>query len=85
MLTGYQCPGCGSQRAIHALLHGNIVDAFKFNAGFIIGLLVIAIYLFAEMFKTHFNRFYRILNSPTAIYSILAAIIAWWVLRNLLA
>ena len=21
-LTGYKCPGCGSQRAIHALLHG---------------------------------------------------------------
>lgn len=31
-LTGLDCPGCGSQRAIHALLHGRISEAFHFNA-----------------------------------------------------
>ena len=31
-LTGLDCPGCGGQRALHQLLHGNFTDAFRYNA-----------------------------------------------------
>jgi hypothetical protein len=31
-LTGLQCPGCGSLRALHQLAHGNIATAWRFNA-----------------------------------------------------
>ena len=31
-LTGLDCPGCGSQRAIHALLHGHVAEAWGYNA-----------------------------------------------------
>ena len=27
-LTGFNCPGCGTTRALHQLLHGNVVAAF---------------------------------------------------------
>lgn len=37
-LTGIKCPGCGSQRAIHALLHADIRTAFSYNALFIISI-----------------------------------------------
>jgi len=30
-LTGWYCPGCGSLRAFHALLHGNLVQAWAMN------------------------------------------------------
>lgn len=30
-LTGFYCPGCGGQRAFHAILHGNITEAFHNN------------------------------------------------------
>ena len=30
-LTGLQCPGCGTTRALHALLHGDVAAAFAFN------------------------------------------------------
>lgn len=41
-LTNFYCPGCGSQRGLHALLHGRIVTAFGFNP-----LMVISIVFFA--------------------------------------
>jgi hypothetical protein len=30
-LTGLYCPGCGSLRALHALLHGNLLQAWAMN------------------------------------------------------
>lgn len=30
--TGLQCPGCGATRALHALLNGRVVEAFRHNA-----------------------------------------------------
>jgi hypothetical protein len=32
VLTGWFCPGCGSLRAMHQLLHGNIAVAAQYNA-----------------------------------------------------
>ncbi len=31
-LTGLDCPGCGSLRAMHQLLHGHFLSALHFNA-----------------------------------------------------
>src|SRR3954471_1759987 len=30
--TGLLCPGCGSLRAVHQLLHGHLTEALRFNA-----------------------------------------------------
>ena len=30
-LTGYLCPGCGSQRAFYHLFHGDFLTAFRYN------------------------------------------------------
>jgi hypothetical protein len=30
-LTGLSCPGCGTTRALHQLLHGNVLAAFELN------------------------------------------------------
>ena len=32
LLTGYDCPGCGTLRALHALMHGDIDAAWNYNA-----------------------------------------------------
>ncbi len=32
VLTGLECPGCGTQRALHSLLHLHIIDALRYNA-----------------------------------------------------
>src|SRR6059036_265584 len=36
--TGLLCPGCGSLRALHQLLHGNLAVAFRFNALLVLSL-----------------------------------------------
>lgn len=31
MITGLSCPGCGIQRAIHAMIHGDFTGAIRYN------------------------------------------------------
>ena len=82
-LTGYKCPGCGSQRAIHALLNGNIKGALSYNAMLIVAIPWIALCLFAEGQRTRRPRLYERLNAPLLIWLFLVAVLAWWVLRNI--
>lgn len=82
-LTGYKCPGCGSQRAIHALLHGDVAEAFRYNALLLIAIPWIALCLFAESRRTRNPRLYTRLNAPLLIWLFLAMVLIWWVLRNI--
>jgi hypothetical protein len=41
-LTGMNCPGCGSTRALYAVLHGNFLLALKDNALFIFTIAFLA-------------------------------------------
>lgn len=41
--TGLYCPGCGATRALHHLLHGRFLWAFRYNPLFVIGLVGIAV------------------------------------------
>ncbi len=80
--TGYECPGCGSQRAIHALLHGDIVAAWHFNAMLIVFIPIIVTLLIAEFRRTVAPRFYRAVNSSYVIWGSAILLVAWWILRN---
>jgi len=82
-LTGFTCPGCGTTRALHQILHGNFVTAFTLNP---LLLLAIPFILFALL------RYSVIVMRggvprPNAlpapyIYAIFFVILSFWIFRN---
>lgn len=83
LLTGYKCPGCGSQRFVHALLHGDVAAALRYNALLFVAIPWIIVWLYAELRRTRYPRLYARLFSPVAIWISLAVVLLWWLLRNI--
>ena len=86
-LTGWQCPGCGSMRGFHALLHGDIGRVLRLNVMLIPGLIYFAFLVLLELTRPHnlrAERLYRRFSGRTASWIIFALIIVWGVGRNLL-
>jgi hypothetical protein len=84
VLTGFKCPGCGTQRAIHSLLHLNFRQAFSYNA--LMLLLVPYILLGAYMIflggRERFPRLEKIFFGKWAAWIAVGTILIYWVLRN---
>jgi uncharacterized protein DUF2752 len=82
-LTGFTCPGCGTTRALHQILHGHFDAAFALNP---LLLLALPFILFALL------RYSVIvmrggLPRPNAlpapyIYTIFFVILSFWIFRN---
>jgi hypothetical protein len=83
-LTGFQCPGCGMQRAIHSLLHLHIGQAFCYNPLLIPALLLVFLLVYLSHFggKKRFPELYRKLSGTKFIFSVLLIIVLYWVGRN---
>ena len=80
--TGLYCPGCGSTRALHCLLHGELCEALRDNA-----LVVVALPLLGAVFIA---RTFRRLPPVAARQSrlvwlglLMAGIVAFGVIRNI--
>ena len=79
--TGLHCPGCGSARCLHSLLHGDIRQAAAYNS------LVLAFFpflVYAGLRTVHAalkNRPWRI--PLWSIRLLLFSLVAYWILRNL--
>ena len=84
LLTGWDCPGCGSQRAVHALLHGDFGAAWEANPFLLCVLPLLALMGYAAAVRVKRPRLYAALNSIPMIAAISAALLLWFLLRNLL-
>ena len=83
-ISGIDCPGCGSQRAFHELLHGNFIKAAKLN---------LTIYFFTPLLlfiflKTALKPFHidlpDLLITTKRLMLILFFLLLFTVLRNLI-
>lgn len=82
-VTGYECPGCGFQRVLHAGLHGDIAAAWGYNPFVFFAIPVGVFYIVVEAWRTRWPRLHARVNHPIVITAILLAVIAFWVVRNL--
>lgn len=84
-VTGLYCPGCGSQRAGSALLHGNMVKAIGYNVLFVACLPLIgyAAFVFTWNVFSRKKLSQPIFYSPLFVKALLAMIIIFTVLRNI--
>jgi hypothetical protein len=80
-LTGLFCPGCGGQRAFHALLHGNFTEAFHDNLLIFIA-IPIAFYKIILQLKSSASKDVFILNS-IGIWIFLSLMIIFMLIRNI--
>lgn len=83
-LTGAYCPGCGSQRALHSLLHFDIAGVVNYNFLFLPAALLILYHYFHPLLNKYFkwklpNLFY-LKSTPWVIFVV---VILFWIFRNL--
>jgi hypothetical protein len=83
-LTGLYCPGCGSTRAMHQLLHGHVAAAFDFNP-----LVVVMLPFVAFAVARQAWQFSRRQRAPSwhmpawSLWALVAVVLVFGVARNL--
>lgn len=83
-LTGLECPGCGSQRAIYHALHGNFAESFRLNLLFFPAIVYGGIGLITErMLPSYWPVIQKKFYGLAAAYIALALIVLFWIGRNL--
>lgn len=86
LLTGLDCPACGIQRFIHALLHGHWAEAVRYN--------YFLVYAFPYALSVAFiyylpngelrSRLSDVLESKIAVWIYVFSFCAWFVVRNIM-
>jgi hypothetical protein len=83
-VTGYHCAGCGSLRALHRLMHGDVWSALRLNPLMVISLPLMAFALVSTKWR-HLQPAWigRLTSKPIWPKSILTVLLLYWALRNL--
>lgn len=82
-LTGLHCPGCGSTRAVHALLLGDFGTALGMNPLCVVLLPFVLLGLLLQTLAFVRRQPPRELAPRGAARVLLVVVLAFWLLRNL--
>jgi Protein of unknown function (DUF2752) len=82
-LTGFTCPGCGTTRGLHQLLHGNLGAAFQLNP---LMILTLPFLLYALLNYTNTvmrgQPIRRNVLPAKYIWGLFGVVLFFWVFRN---
>lgn len=85
--TGLWCPGCGTLRATHALLHGDVVTAWERNPLAVIAAPILVLAWLRWLAEVHgvkaARRWHPTRLPAVAVWSLLAVVLTYWVARNI--
>lgn len=83
-LFGIQCPGCGTQRALHSLFCGDFRAAFFFNPLLLLSVpyFLMVVLLESKHIKQKFPRLHHLLLGERAIWILILVLFIYTVLRN---
>lgn len=82
MMTGIDCPGCGSQRMIHALLNFDLSGAWHANPFLVLSTPYLLILVFVSILPLKFPKLTRIALSPVTTGIFLGFAGIWTIIRN---
>ena len=85
-LTGWDCPGCGFQRALHASLHGHFIEAIHYNLFLLLAIPLTCLWILNGIIIQQTNspqNKIRLMNlNRTIIYLYIFFYFSWFVIRN---
>ena len=84
-ITGWSCPGCGSQRALASLLEGHIAEAVSHNYILPAALAYLSLCGMHWIFPANntISKIYRRITTPRALIAVALAMLAWMAVRNI--
>jgi uncharacterized protein DUF2752 len=83
LLTGLQCPGCGSTRAMHQILHGHLATAFTLNPLLLVSIpfLLFAFLRYSVIVMRGGVPRQNVLPA-SVIYGLFVVVVSFWIFRN---
>lgn len=83
LLTGLYCPGCGSMRALHYLVHGDLGAAWRMNSLFVVLAPYLCYVVGVEAYSALADRRVRLLHFPSrGVWALLVVSVMFGVARN---
>ncbi|MDE6753966.1 MAG: DUF2752 domain-containing protein [Muribaculaceae bacterium] len=83
LLTGLDCPSCGLQRSLHALMHGDLWSALKYNWFVIFSFSYLGCVLISKYWRGKNDRVYHFFWGTTACIIYVVLYFLWFALRNI--
>ena len=81
-ISGYQCPGCGSQRAFHELLHLRIFEAIKQNVLFVLAIPYVLVIFYTSFHQEKYRKLRQMLMGNKTLLILLVVAILFGIFRN---